>query len=386
MTKRIVQRTLSPMMLARLRLLLLYPVPHYTRWGLYPQAIIVVACLYSYEFGYFIPTVAIGFLAVVAAIMAVRADHFTHGERVVYVLIAFALFFVEMQAVYRDRDEHDRQQAELRIKGDNARKEEHDSFMALLETEGAIDESLKGSITKNQAAFGATISKANQLLRLSIESMVVHDFGVTLTLHLQSGFSKPTNSVDGLVALSQVLCRPSDTLDLWVILIQGQPLQVRPKLLMGVRTRRNSADKCRLESYLKGSIENSKELKESGGCSRIDVISFTDRLLTVRCVVPEVELAQLDIPNRYLAEFGTEIARQFFFDTGPSYAGIDYWGPDKRIELNQVPTLIDVSVQTEPPVSDVDRHWSLEARAPTGIMMTGAVEVSYDRKVSGRPR
>jgi hypothetical protein len=73
----------------------------------------VVVCLY---FRWFppIPTVAIGFLGVVAAIMAVRADHFSPGERVIYVLIAFALFIVEMRAVYSDREQHDKEQAALR--------------------------------------------------------------------------------------------------------------------------------------------------------------------------------------------------------------------------------------------------------------------------------
>jgi hypothetical protein len=112
----------------------LYPVPHshYTRWGLYPQAVMILACLFCFQWWPLIPTVAIGFLGVVAVIMTVRADHFSHGERVVYVMIAFALFIVEMRAVYKDRDEHDRQQTELRIREDKARREEEEKFSALL--------------------------------------------------------------------------------------------------------------------------------------------------------------------------------------------------------------------------------------------------------------
>jgi hypothetical protein len=81
------------------------------------------------------PTVAIGFLGVVAAIMTVRADRFTPVERGMYVLLAFALFIVEMKAVYRDRDEHDKQQAELQASEREARRMEEKSFAALL-TEG----------------------------------------------------------------------------------------------------------------------------------------------------------------------------------------------------------------------------------------------------------
>ena len=103
---------------------LFYEVPQYTRWGFYPQAVIIVACLFAFQWWPLIPTVAIGFLAVVAVIMTVRAEHFTHVERVVYVLIAFALFFVEMRAIYRDREDHDREQAE-------ARERETKSFEAI---------------------------------------------------------------------------------------------------------------------------------------------------------------------------------------------------------------------------------------------------------------
>jgi cell division protein FtsL len=81
------------------------------------------------------PTVAIGFLGVVAAIMTVRADRFTPVERAMYVLLAFALFIVEMNAVYKDRDEHDKQQAELQMREREARQKEEASFAALL-TEG----------------------------------------------------------------------------------------------------------------------------------------------------------------------------------------------------------------------------------------------------------
>src|SRR5882762_5109494 len=116
----------------RIKGMVLGPVPHYTRWGLYPQAVVIVVCLFWFRLWPPIPTVAVGSLGFVAALMTVRADHFTHTERVVWIAISFALFVVEMRAVYKDRDEHDRQQAELRTRENEARKTEQDSFAKLL--------------------------------------------------------------------------------------------------------------------------------------------------------------------------------------------------------------------------------------------------------------
>jgi len=93
-----------------------------------------VACLFCFRWWPLLPTVAIGFLAVVAVIMTVRADHFSHGERIVYILIAFALFIVEMKAVYKDREEHDKEQSELRTREEEARKAEQQAFNGLLQT------------------------------------------------------------------------------------------------------------------------------------------------------------------------------------------------------------------------------------------------------------
>jgi hypothetical protein len=115
--------------------LALRPVPQYTRWGLYPQAVIIVACLFCFQWWPLIPTIAISFLGVVAVIMAVRADSFSHGERVIYVVIAFALFIVEMRAVYADRDAHDREQA-------TARQQEERNFQ---EIAGGIQKAIKDS-------------------------------------------------------------------------------------------------------------------------------------------------------------------------------------------------------------------------------------------------
>jgi hypothetical protein len=110
----------------------LFPIPNYGRWGFYFQAAIVFTCLVWFQLWPPIPTVAIGFLGVVAAIMTVRADRFTHAERVVWILISFALFIVEMSAIYKDRNEHDRQLTEQRMREDEARRAETKSFQDLI--------------------------------------------------------------------------------------------------------------------------------------------------------------------------------------------------------------------------------------------------------------
>jgi len=94
--------------------------------------------------------VALGILSVVAVIMTVRADRFSHGERVIYVLIASALLMVEMTSIYADRDRHDKEQADLRVRESEARKKESEAFAALIQNGNKLfenQEQLFGEIT-----------------------------------------------------------------------------------------------------------------------------------------------------------------------------------------------------------------------------------------------
>ena len=77
----------------------LWPVPGYTRSALVLQALIIVSCVFAFQWWPIVPTVAIGFLGVVAAIMTVRADRFTRVEKAVWVLIAVGLFIAEVPTV-----------------------------------------------------------------------------------------------------------------------------------------------------------------------------------------------------------------------------------------------------------------------------------------------
>lgn len=93
---------------------------------------------------------AIGLLAAAAAIMAVRTDHFSKWEKVVWVVVAFLLFRVEVKAIYHDRDEHD-----------EAVKAEH----RLLEKNfTAIANGLQESITKSQTGFEKTLAANNDVM------------------------------------------------------------------------------------------------------------------------------------------------------------------------------------------------------------------------------
>jgi hypothetical protein len=90
-------------------------VPHYTRWGLYPQAIVFVACYTVWQLSAIwqifplIPGAAIAGLGFVAVIMTVRADQFSNAERVVWVILGFAIMVFEIHTLYLDRQRNDAQ-------------------------------------------------------------------------------------------------------------------------------------------------------------------------------------------------------------------------------------------------------------------------------------
>ncbi|MFZ3330332.1 MAG: hypothetical protein WA197_06855, partial [Candidatus Acidiferrales bacterium] len=51
-----------------------------------------------------------------AVIISVRADRIKLAEKVVWTVLAFALFGIEIAAIYRDRDTHDQEQATERVR------------------------------------------------------------------------------------------------------------------------------------------------------------------------------------------------------------------------------------------------------------------------------
>ena len=88
---------------------LFFQVPHYTRWGLYPQVAVLVACYAYWQLFPIIPGASIAVLAFVAVIMTVRADKFSAAERVVWVVLGFAIMVFEIRTLYLDRQNNDEQ-------------------------------------------------------------------------------------------------------------------------------------------------------------------------------------------------------------------------------------------------------------------------------------
>ena len=79
------------------------------------------------------PGYAVAALAFAAAIMAVRTEHFTRTEQVIWILLAGALCFIEFRAISKDRDEHDQLEASIRWQDEFNRKQERRQFDKLLE-------------------------------------------------------------------------------------------------------------------------------------------------------------------------------------------------------------------------------------------------------------
>jgi len=113
-----------------------WPVPHYSRLGLYPQAVFAFVALIWFEYrpGWAIqgPGVAMGFLAVAAIFMAVRGSDSTRVEGAVWIAISFSLFAGEMHSIAVERQVHDVEQTELRSREENIRREQTQSFARLI--------------------------------------------------------------------------------------------------------------------------------------------------------------------------------------------------------------------------------------------------------------
>lgn len=78
----------------------------YTWWAAGIQGAFVLACYIGLFYYTPPPGLAIGVLGIAAAFMTLRADHFTKTEKMTWIIIAFALFFIETRSVYRDQHNH----------------------------------------------------------------------------------------------------------------------------------------------------------------------------------------------------------------------------------------------------------------------------------------
>jgi hypothetical protein len=114
----------------------LWPVPHYTRWGMYPQALFLVIALIWFEYrpdwaiqG---PGVAMAFLAVAAIFMAVRGPDSSRIEGGVWIAISCLLFAGEMHFIKIDRQAHDAEQRGIQKAEESTRQEQTQSFAKLI--------------------------------------------------------------------------------------------------------------------------------------------------------------------------------------------------------------------------------------------------------------
>ncbi len=97
------------------------------------------------------PGKAVLLLAVVAAIVTIQ-PRMTDSHRLAWIVIIFALFFVEFRAINQDRYLHDKEQAETRAK-------ETQNFHN-------IAEGIKQAIQESQTQFDATMNRSDQVIKL----------------------------------------------------------------------------------------------------------------------------------------------------------------------------------------------------------------------------
>ena len=142
----------------------------YSRWAEVFQAPLIGLLVYWYQFppppGY-----AIAWLAAAGVIMAVRAEHFTITEKVVWILTAGAFLLFEIHAISKDRDNHDQEQAAIRWRDDFNQKQERRQFSALLKQgEGLFRNERKPSTrTINQFTGGSSYAVVVALLALPVK-------------------------------------------------------------------------------------------------------------------------------------------------------------------------------------------------------------------------
>jgi hypothetical protein len=109
------------------------------------------------------PGFAVAVLAFAAGVMAVRTDHFTRTERVVWILIAGALCFVELRAISKDRDEHDALQAEIREENDRDRRLAQRAFNDVLKQGSSLfaqEKQLSTQTLKNEKLAIESLAEA----------------------------------------------------------------------------------------------------------------------------------------------------------------------------------------------------------------------------------
>jgi hypothetical protein len=227
------------------------------------------------------------------------------------------------------------------------------------------------------------VEPERELLRHSTE---VRDFTVDWTMHLPPRISMEATN-DGKLALSRVLCRALDEFFFYIVLVPGRPTPFGPpKLMMGLFTGPAAKDGngCRLGTYVEAIDEHGEMHRTPGIAYDVDVLSCKNGLLRLRSNIPQFVLTELKAERFYLSDFGAEVPNVIPpMDVPPPYGLLAYTGGDLAITLDQVPTLIDIMVRTNPPIDNADSRWSIAAtRVPAARVGTWPLrlEFTYDRR------
>jgi len=122
---------------------------------------------------------AIAILGAAAVLMAIRGDLMGHPEKIVWMLVVFALLYVELRSIDKDRADNQKQQADVR-------KQEAERFNVILEENrkgiaailddqrqkfAATMQEFSKSQATNLSSFAAMMSKSNQIMGGVIDSV-----------------------------------------------------------------------------------------------------------------------------------------------------------------------------------------------------------------------
>lgn len=140
---------------------LFYRIPErvLTREGVYFPATLIVVFYYAWLFLYpALPGYAIGALALVAVVMAVRADKLKKVEKGIWVVLGAALLIAEIQVIKLDREKSDREQNEAVQRQLDQAKDVQKGF---IETTGKLE-----LVQKRAEATAATLRGLEQRAQL----------------------------------------------------------------------------------------------------------------------------------------------------------------------------------------------------------------------------
>src|SRR6266446_2726250 len=135
-----------------IRTLAKYNVMKYSWWGAGPRSVLIPFTIDGFSVYLPPPGVCVVVLSIVAAYMAIRAEHkWSVGEKIVWMLLVCALSVLELRSIYKDRDEFELKRIMAETQEQQARDEEHRSFQKLIDSGHAIVKTEKNLANKTDA-------------------------------------------------------------------------------------------------------------------------------------------------------------------------------------------------------------------------------------------